>query len=137
MASWKIDVLDALFLPHKADVIKGISHSSRLPTDKLIWADELNGKFSVKSAYRVAMRLSKSANQGTSSDRRHLRLFWKKIWDLSLPHKVYHFAWRACRDILPTKVNLMRRNVVKDQFCDEWKMEFETTGHLFWTCPRA
>lgn len=31
----------------------------------------------------------------------------------------------------------MRRNVVKDQFCDECKMECETTGHLFWTCPRA
>ena len=136
-ASWKLDVLDALFFPHEADVIKGILISSRLPADKLIWAEEPNGKFGIKSAYRLAIRLSKSADQGTSSERSHLRLFWKRIWDLPLPHKVRHFAWRACRDILPTKVNLMRRNVVKDQFCDECKMECETTGHLFWTCPRA
>ena len=136
-ANWKTDVLHALFLPHEADVIKGIPLSSRLPADKLIWAEEPNGKFSVRSVYRVALRLSKSADQVTSSDRTQLRLFWKRIWDLPLPHKVRRFAWRACRDILPTKVNLMSRNVVKDQFCNECKMEFKTTGHLFWTFPRA
>ena len=68
-ASWKLDVLDALFLPHEADVIKGILIISRLPADKLIWAEEPNGKFSIKSAYRLAIRLSKSADQGISSER--------------------------------------------------------------------
>ena len=126
-----------MFLPHEADVIKGIPLNSHLPVDKLIWAETPNGKFSVRSAYGVAVRLSKSDNKGISSDRSQLRLFWKRIWNLPLPHKVRHFAWRACRDILPTKVNLMRRNVVKDPFCDECKMEVESTGHLFWSCPRA
>ena len=73
-ASWKLDVLDALFLPHEADVIKGILIISRLPTDKLIWVEEPNGKFSIKSAYRLAIRLSKSADQGTSSERSFCRL---------------------------------------------------------------
>ena len=137
MASWKINVLDALFFSYKADVIKGILISSRLPVDKLIWAKASNGKFSVKSAYGVAMRHSKSVDQGASSDQSHLRLFWKRIWDLPLPHKVRHFTWQACKDILLTKVILMRRNVVKDQFYDECKVEAETVGHLFWMYPRA
>ncbi|KAL0010578.1 hypothetical protein SO802_005686 [Lithocarpus litseifolius] len=136
-ACWKVNVLDALFLPYEADVIKGIPLSSCLLANKLIWAEAPNGKFSVRSAYRVAMRLSKPVNQGTSSERSHLRLFWKRIWDLPLPHKVRHFAWQVCRDILPTKVNPMCRNVVKDQLCDECKLEFETIGHLFWMCPKA
>uniref|UniRef100_A0A7N2MTJ9 RNase H type-1 domain-containing protein n=1 Tax=Quercus lobata TaxID=97700 RepID=A0A7N2MTJ9_QUELO len=83
------------------------------------------------------MRLSKHADQGANSDQSQMRWFWKKIWDLPLPHKVRHFEWRACRDILPTKVNLMRRKVVNDQFCVECSLEVETTGHMFWTCPRA
>ena len=60
-ASWKAQVLDALFLPYEAEVIKGIPLSSRLPADKLIWAETPNGKFNVKSAYGVAMRLSVQA----------------------------------------------------------------------------
>ena len=75
MASWKINVLDALFFPYEVDVIKGIPISSRLPTDKLIWVEAPNGKFSVKSTYGVAMRLSKSVDQGVSSDQSHLHLF--------------------------------------------------------------
>ena len=109
LASWKVNILDALFVPYEADVIKGILISSRLPVDKLIWAKTLNGKFSVKIDYGVAMRLSKHVDQGASSDQSQMRRFWKNIWDLPLPHKVHHFAWRACRDILPTKVNLTRK----------------------------
>ena len=33
---WKIQVIDALFLPHEADTIKGIPLSNHLPPDKLI-----------------------------------------------------------------------------------------------------
>lgn len=75
MASWKINFLDALFLPYEADVIKRIPISSCLPADKLIWAKASNGKFSVKSAYGVVMQLSKSVHHGASSDSNQLRLF--------------------------------------------------------------
>ena len=136
-ASWKVHVLDALVFPYEAKVIKGIPISSHLSTDKLIWAETPNGKFSVKSAYEVAMRLSKHADQGASLDQSQMRWFWKKIWELPLPHKVRHFAWQACRDILPTKVNLMCRKVFHDQLYVECSLEAETTGHMFWTCSRA
>ena len=35
-ASWKASVIDVLFLPHEAEMIKSISLSSRLSEDKLI-----------------------------------------------------------------------------------------------------
>ena len=136
-ASWKVHVLDALFLPYEAKVIKGIPISSHLPADKLIWAETPNGKFNVKSAYGVTMRLSEHAVQGACPDQGQQRRFWKKICDLPLPHKVRHFAWQACRDILPTKVNLMCRKVFHDQLYVECSLEAETTGHMFWTCSRA
>ena len=79
LASWKVNILDALFVPYEANVIKGILISSRLLADKLIWAKTPNGNFNVKSAYRVAMRLSEQAVQGASSDQGQQCRFWKKI----------------------------------------------------------
>lgn len=54
-ASWKMEGIDALFLPHKAKTIKSIPLSAHLPVDKQIWACNSNGVFSVLSAYSVAM----------------------------------------------------------------------------------
>ncbi|KAL0011302.1 hypothetical protein SO802_006410 [Lithocarpus litseifolius] len=48
--NWKQSIVDALFLPHEAEVIKGIPLSSRFPTDKLIWTETQNGIFSVRTA---------------------------------------------------------------------------------------
>ena len=117
-------------------MIKGIPISSRLPPDKMIWAVTPNGKYSVMSAYSIAMRLTNCVDQGASSNQSHTCWFWKKIWDLPLPHKVRHFAWRACRDILPTKVNLMCWKVVHDQVYEGCRLEAEITRHLFYWCAQ-
>ena len=134
---WKKNVINALFMPFEAEVIKGIPLSSRLPLDKLIWVETPNGKFSVRSAYGVAMRLSKPEDKGANSDNSKMRLFWRTLWGVPLPHKVRHFAWRACKDVLPTKASLKKRNMVQDQTCDGCRAGAETTGRLFWSCPKA
>ncbi|KAL0011877.1 hypothetical protein SO802_006985, partial [Lithocarpus litseifolius] len=134
---WKKNIIDALFMPFEAELIKGIPISSRLPPDKLIWAETPNGKFNVRSAYDVAMRLSKPEDKGASSDNSKMRFFWRRLWDLPLPHKKRHFVWRACKDILPTKASLRRRNVVQDQTCDGCRVDADTISHLFWSCPQA
>ena len=83
------------------------------------------------------MESSGNCGDASSSDGSHLRCFWKKLWRLPIPHKVGHFLWRACRDILPTKWNLKRRKVLTEDLCDACLLEPETSGHLFWSCPRA
>ena len=50
-ASCKVGVVDALFLPHKAEAIKAILISSNLLEDKQIWAWSTNGTFSIKNAF--------------------------------------------------------------------------------------
>ena len=69
-ASWKTEVVDTLFLPHEAEVIKSIPLSAHLPTDKQVWACSSNGVFTVRSAYWVAVEMMKGVGSGECSNDR-------------------------------------------------------------------
>ena len=121
-----------VFLPHEAKVILGLVISSCLPEDRLVWgAPASNGRFSIRSAYMVAMEMKEEGLKGAVSDDYRLRRFWKTLWGLDIPSKVRHFAWRACKDILPTKENLMRRKVLLDEQCEVCHGDVESSGHIF------
>ena len=54
---------------------------------------------------------------------------WRRIWSLSVPNKIKHFLWRACRDSLPTKKNLLARNVIRNALCKWCNKEVEDSVH--------
>lgn len=118
-ASWKTSIVDALFLSHEAQTIKSIPLSSRLPADRLVWTETLNGLFSVSSCYKLASyrRIRVRVRRVTTFVE-----FWRKLWHLPIPHKIRHFGWRACHEVLPTKVNLKKS---------------ESAGHILWSCSTA
>ena len=99
-----------------------------------VWALTNNGLFSFRSAYKLAMEMKPYAQVGSRFDGSHLRRFWWSNWSCNIPHKIRHFAWRACRDALPMKENLVRRKVLSDSCCNECKLVEETSSHLFWSC---
>ena len=78
-ARWKNEVIDSLFIDHEADLIKSIPLSVVLLPDKLDWAEINNGKFTVGSAYKLAVTLFKSRNHGTTFNGSLLR---NEIWPL-------------------------------------------------------
>nr|POE58912.1 putative ribonuclease h protein [Quercus suber] len=102
-----------------------------------VWAATLNGLFIVRSAYKLAMEESRSSNRGSSSNPSKTCRFWKRLWSLQVPHKVRPFTWRACKSILPTKENLVRRAIQLNVGCEECKEEVEFVGHILWSCSRA
>ena len=114
VACWKGGTLDAIFLPHEAELIKSIPISLQLSEDKLIWALTSNGVFSARSAYRLAMDQVRAERSGSSSNNGRIGKFWRQLRRLEIPHKVHHFAWRAVKGLLPTKVNLVKRGVIHD-----------------------
>ena len=59
------------------------------------------------------------------------------MWSLPVPHKIRHFVWRSCRDILPMKTNLMRQKVVQDGICNKCGNKEETPGHVLQNCQKA
>ncbi|KAL0004508.1 hypothetical protein SO802_012069 [Lithocarpus litseifolius] len=56
IARWKTEVIDNLFLPYEAELIKSIPLSVTLPADRMVWAETSNGNFTVWSAYKLAVR---------------------------------------------------------------------------------
>jgi ribonuclease HI len=47
------------------------------------------------------------------------------------------FLWRACHNLLPTKVNLQKRGVCENSLCPICLSENEAVEHNIWECPAA
>ena len=117
--------------------ILGIPLSLRGRRDKLIWAACNSGKFSIKSAYVLAYEERIEQNRGDCSNNSNHKQIGKGIWQLKLPHKLRHFAWKAGRNILATKDNLKRRKIFANDECVLCGQPKETTCHLLWFCKHA
>ena len=104
--------------------------------DSIIWIGNKRGVFSVRSAYYVALQVvEKSEASGCSSGDCRTRL-WKKVWQLHLPAKIRIFAWKACLDGLPTKLNLAKRGVMVEAACPLCLKASEITSHVLFYCDK-
>ena len=59
------------------------------------------------------------------------------MWKAKIPSKIKAFGWRACQNILPTKMNLFHRKVIEDPTCDECGLGPETVLHVLCQCSKA
>lgn len=62
---------------------------------------------------------------------------WAALWKLKIPNNVRLFAWRACNDILPMKMNLVNRRVIADASCPICTRFPKTVVHVLWDCDAA
>ena len=131
---WLPEVIDNLFLPHEAKMIKSIPISLVDCDDKIFWPLTANGEYSVKTGYKLLSNLDASDNPG-SSDISQSKHIWKTIWNLNVPNRVKILIWRAGLNALPSRVNLVKRKVQCDPVCPACGIEQETTLHALWSCP--
>ena len=96
MQCWYYDLLKALFNEQDIKNICKVLLPSRIGEDKLAWHFSKDGKYDVKSGYRVAFELNNVYTLNRRSDG------WHKIWKILIPPKVKVFTWRLYRDIIPT-----------------------------------
>ena len=47
------------------------------------------------------------------------------------------FLWKACNNILPTKLNVFRKGIVPGALCPICGLHKETVEHVLWTCEAA
>ena len=83
------------------------------------------------------LNLSRPIGQSETSNDQANRKFWKALWSLNVPNKVKSFAWRASKNILPTKANLGHQRVLDDPTCEACGVAVESSGHFFWDCDKA
>lgn len=62
------------------------------------------------------------------------KLLWKGVRSLQSPNKIKNLMWRACRNSLPMKENLVRRTVLDDPVYDRSHAALETPLHALQLC---
>ena len=124
------------FAPHEATAILGLPLSSAWAEDKLIWMATPNGCYSTKLAYRLLSTEAAKKIPGPSNTTAHKK-FWLDIWQLKVPNKIRHFIWRAVNESLPTKKNLLQRNITGNAICDRCNSETEDTIHAIRECAEV
>ncbi|KAL5172857.1 putative ribonuclease H protein [Glycine soja] len=97
--------------------------------DTWVWGAESSGIFSTKFGYQVIK--SEMVDEG-------LYLGFKKLWEIKLPPKALSFVWRLLWDKLPTKDNLIKRQIqVDNDLCPFCHNQPESASHLFFTCGKT
>jgi len=80
--------------------------------DYVAWHYEKNGIFSVRSAYRLAMRRTHGeAEIGSSSTTFDDRKVWKALRSAHVPEKVKVFAWKVANNGIPIQANKCYRHL--------------------------
>ncbi|XP_075645257.1 uncharacterized protein LOC142616260 [Castanea sativa] len=117
-AGWNEHLVDAMFLPFEAQLIKGIPICITSQANCVLWIKCRTGSCSIRSGYQLLCE-AKAAGAPLGSTVEGVKKFWKSIWHLKVPNKVKVFLWRACFSALPTKAGLHKRKIVDDNLCDQ------------------
>jgi ribonuclease HI len=133
---WKQNLLIENFNKEEVDAIQSIPISLTNQPDKQIWRGTIKGEFTVGSAYHMAKENEANLQAGCSN-RSEEGNIWKGIWSSKIPNAVKTFMWRACQNLLPTRENLAKRNIIKDPSCTICGLEIESTEHILWECSSS
>ncbi|CAN0846497.1 Putative ribonuclease H protein At1g65750 [Linum grandiflorum] len=127
---WDEGRVNSLFHPHEAaDVLAMSVTGSR--DDCIVWHHSKSGNYTVRSAYRMLLDASETmVSLGVARE-------WRELWQLDIPPKIKHFAWRVARGVLATRDNLQRRHVNVPRHCGGCAFSIENTWNLLLGCPFA
>ena len=103
--TWNTEMVDGIFAPQEAEVIKNIPLAREATEDSLFWPLAQEGKFTCKLGYRFLKEAEDGPQMEVQPD--YEQGLWKRIWALTCPNKVKKLVWKACRNSLPSKSNLL------------------------------
>ncbi|XP_030974642.1 uncharacterized protein LOC115994578 [Quercus lobata] len=130
--TWNATMVDEIFAPQEAEEIKNILLARNEMEDSMYWPWEHDERYSCKTGYRFLKEDEVGFQVAENQDQE--KGLWKKIWALECPNKVRNLIWRACRNSLPSKCNLVRRTIISEQSYDYYKEGNEDVLHTVWSC---
>ncbi|KAK0591707.1 hypothetical protein LWI29_006682 [Acer saccharum] len=128
---WNINLLRNTFVADDVDLILSIPPASPSVNDSLLWHFEKDGRYSVRSGYRVGRFLSGTPS---SSGLDESISWWKALWRLKIPPKIKVFLWRASNHWLPTSAYLAKRGIPLSKLCPRYRRCPESMVHALWGC---
>ena len=131
--TWDANLVHGLLSREEAALVLSIPLSCTPVEDKIIWPFTPLGNYTVNLGSKFLAKLSSlGAPIGNTQQQNEV---WKLIWGLNVPNKVRNFMWRACKEAVLAKRNLLRRKILTEDKCEECGMESETTAYALWECP--
>ena len=127
-------MIDGIFIPQEAELIKKIPLSRFEANDSIFWPLSPNGQYSCKLGYQFLKDEMEFNRLEEPLD--YEKGLWKAVWSLESPNKVKHLIWRACKNSLPTKGNLVCRHIITDHSCDRCSRGREDILHGVWSCTK-
>lgn len=92
--------------------------------DRRSWREEQSGYHSVKSAHNLIQRIKGTWSLDNTSG------FWRKLWNLKIPPKVWNFLSRALTGCLPTRSQLYLKRVEVSLECSVCSSGREIVQHI-------
>ncbi|KAK7853028.1 hypothetical protein CFP56_037176 [Quercus suber] len=118
---WDIELVRGLFLKQDVEAILSTPISESVAMDKMVWAKEKKGSFTMRSTCRLAWEVEAAGGNAGCSDSTKL-----------------HRAWRGtCNGILATKDSFFCRKITANNICEEHGRHVETAMHLLCFCDRS
>ncbi|KAL0401625.1 UNVERIFIED_CONTAM: hypothetical protein Slati_4192400 [Sesamum latifolium] len=77
---WNSELIDHLFYPEDARIIKSIPLGRSSMADSQIWHFDKRGTFSVKSAYHVALQCIRASSNSETVQNNNSNISWSFIW---------------------------------------------------------
>lgn len=133
--SWNVSLIQYIFWAVDVHSILQVAFGSPTTEGKMVWAFSKSGRFTVRLCYYRLLQGKIGAEDVRLSLANSMGRDWNWIWSLRVPPKVRMFLWRACHEILPTRVVLMRRHVGTNPYCQFCSTEVETVTHVLFVCP--
>jgi hypothetical protein len=128
---WNEVVVRQVFSAELADHIMSTPLVAHVQSDRLIWKAEKNGKYFVKSAYRLCVEELIDSSHLLRPDN------WSVIWKFKIPPKIRNLSWRICRGCLPTRMRLQDKGVQCPTHCVSCDSGQEDLAHLLFDCSFA
>ncbi|KAL4273637.1 hypothetical protein GQ457_13G027630 [Hibiscus cannabinus] len=128
-ATWKVDVLDALFDEAQVKRICSIPLSKVRLSDEIIWRPDCSGVYTVKSGYRLILD---DLSSPTSSNSSFHNMIMSRFFNL--PSKIKINMWWIANIFLPTFKNLQIRRLNVSNTCPLCHVSRESIEHLMRDC---
>ena len=84
-----------------------------------IWPQTPTGTYLVKSGYKFLSQEGLLPDQQRAHTGQ-VQALWKQVWGLQVPNRVRNFICWACRNTIPTKTNVVWRQILNEDICEQW-----------------